>query len=70
MTRIPGQIQYVHCFREPEGPEGRERADGIVRAYRQLLLPFEVDVRGIPGWLLGPEHEARMKRDAIDLRSF
>ena len=60
---------YVNEFLEPKSLDARERADQLVFAFRQVLAPFKVDVRGIPGWLLGPEHEASMKRDAIDLQT-
>jgi hypothetical protein len=54
------------------GPEGRldvrQRANRLVDAYRKLS-PFNVDIRGIPGWLLGPEHEATMPRDSLALHS-
>jgi predicted nucleotidyltransferase len=58
---------YINEFLEPRSPDALERADKLVVAFRQVLAPFKVDVRGIPGWLLGPEHEASMKRDAVDL---
>lgn len=58
---------YVFDFRLTESLDDRIRADRLVREYRRLLRPYEVDVRGIPGWLLDPPHEASMRRDSIDL---
>ena len=59
---------YVNEFSQPGSLDGQDRADQLVLAFRRALAPFKVDVLGIPGWLLGPEHEASMRRDAIDLR--
>ena len=59
---------YVNEFSQPGSLDGQDRADQLVLGFRRALAPFKVDVRGIPGWLLGPEHEASMRRDAIDLR--
>jgi hypothetical protein len=33
------------------------------------VSPYEVDVRGIPGWPLDPSFEASMRRDSINLAS-
>ena len=46
--------------------DARRRANDLVAAFR-AISPYPVDIRGIPGWLLGEEHEASMQRDAIDL---
>jgi len=46
--------------------ESRVRADGLVAAYR-ALCPWNVDVRPLPGWLLGAEQAASMRADAIPL---
>ena len=51
---------------ESDGTSARQRANQLVKAIRSLS-PYEVDVRGIPGWLLDPPFEATMQRDAIDL---
>jgi hypothetical protein len=29
------------------------------------MCPFEVDIRGIPGWLLSTEAEIAMRKDAV-----
>jgi predicted nucleotidyltransferase len=59
---------YVPDFRDPESRDARQRADRLVDEFRRVLAPFGVDVRPLPGWFLSSEHEATMKRDAIDLR--
>lgn len=60
---------YVHAFCEPESPDGRDRAERLVKRFRGVLLPYEVDIRGIPGWFIDPPQEASMKLDSIDLAS-
>jgi predicted nucleotidyltransferase len=60
---------YVFDFRLTDSFEDRERADRLVAEYRRVLDPYRVDVRGIPGWLLSPNHEATMRSDAIELGS-
>jgi predicted nucleotidyltransferase len=50
-----------------ESLEARRRADDLVKAIR-AMCPYNVDVRGIPGWLLDPPFELTMRRDAVDLR--
>jgi predicted nucleotidyltransferase len=51
-----------------EHSEARRRARNLVNEFR-AMSPYNVDVLGIPGWLLGPSHEASMQRDSIDLSS-
>lgn len=46
--------------------EARQRADDLLKAIR-AMCPFDVDVRGLPGWPLDPEFEATMRRDSIAL---
>jgi hypothetical protein len=53
---------------ELEHSDGRRRARILVDEFR-AMSPYNVDVLGIPGWLLGPCHEASMQRDSIDLCS-
>ncbi len=59
---------YVRDFQHPDGPEARLRANELVRLFKAALAPYAVDVRGIPGWLLDPPHQAAMRRDWTDLR--
>lgn len=49
-----------------EHTEARQTANNLVKAIRDLC-PYQVDVRGIPGWLLDPLFEASMRADSIDL---
>lgn len=58
---------YVRDFEGPDGPEERLRANDLVKAFRELLTPFRVDIRGIPGYPLDPPFEASMQRDWRDL---
>lgn len=51
-----------------EHSEARQRARSLVNEFR-VMSPYNVDVLGIPGWLLGPSQEASMQRDSIDLSS-
>jgi predicted nucleotidyltransferase len=51
-----------------EHSEAHQRARNLVDEFR-ALSPYNVDVLGIPGWLLGPSPEAGMQRDSIDLSS-
>ena len=53
----------------PFDQRARARADALVDALKELC-PFKVDVRGIPGWLLGEAHEASMRRDFVPLTTF
>jgi predicted nucleotidyltransferase len=64
---------YVWEFDEgvagmPEHSDARQRARNLVDEFR-VMSPYDVDVLGVPGWLLGPSHEASMQRDSIDLSS-
>jgi hypothetical protein len=61
---------YVAHFelRDDAGPQDRLRADELVKRFRAVLAPFEVDMRPLPGWLLSPAHEASMQSDAIPLK--
>jgi predicted nucleotidyltransferase len=61
---------YVHEFVEPDATNARRRANQLVDAFRRMLAPYSVYVRGIPGWPLDPEYEASMKTDTIDLHRF
>jgi hypothetical protein len=61
---------YVHQFVEPEAADSYDRATQLVKAFRKILRPYNVDIRGIPGWPIDPDFEAGMKRDAIDLHEF
>jgi predicted nucleotidyltransferase len=68
-TGKPSDIDfYVRSFRDPTSTDARDRADLLVKRYRELLGPHRVDIRPLPGWLLDPPFEATMKRDAVDLR--
>jgi predicted nucleotidyltransferase len=64
---------YVRGFDDGGSPlerlEARQRADALVEEIRSLA-PYQVDVRGIPGWLLDGEFEKSMQRDAIPLTEF
>lgn len=46
--------------------DARRRADELVTTVREMC-PYPVDIRGLPGWLLGEAHELAMRRDAIRL---
>ncbi|WP_395695590.1 nucleotidyltransferase family protein [Nocardioides sp.] len=59
----------VGHFDGDDGSVSRARADEMVKAFRECLHPFRVDLRPLPGWLLGPEHHAAMTKDAIPLAS-
>lgn len=59
----------VGPFEGDDGPGARARADEMVKAFRECRRPFRVDLRPLPGWLLGPEHHAAMTQDAIPLAS-
>lgn len=50
-----------------DGPERRREADTLVERFREVLRPYKVDLRPLPGWLLGPEYQESMVRDAIPL---
>lgn len=47
--------------------KGWLRATQLVKEFRRILEPYHVDVRPLPGWCLGADHETSMRRDAIDL---
>lgn len=47
--------------------EPRDRADELVRSIRQLC-PYNVDIRGLPGWPADPSFEMRMRADSVRLR--
>lgn len=49
--------------------DARSRADQLVDGLRSMC-PYDVDVRGIPGWPLDEVFEVTMRRDFIDLRAF
>lgn len=51
-----------------EHSEARQRARDLVKESR-VLSPYNVDVLGIPGWLIGSSQEASMQQDSIDLNS-
>lgn len=56
---VPGTLEHS---------EARQRARNLVNEFR-AMSPYNVDVLGIPGWQLGPSHEASMQRESIDLSS-
>ena len=61
---------FVWEFDQGAGPverlDARRRADKLVDTLRDIA-PYDVDVRGLPGWPVGPEQEATMRRDSVDL---
>lgn len=61
---------FVKEFSAETGPgshDARRRADSLVAAFRALAAPYAVDVRPLPGWLLGPDEEQTMRAEAIEL---
>jgi predicted nucleotidyltransferase len=61
---------YVWDFQNPDGIDALERAQALVKAFRGLLQPYRVDIRGIPGWMLDLAIEKNMQRDWIDLHDY
>lgn len=59
----------VLTFDDEDGPDARQRAKALVHAFLELLEPYRVDVRPLPGWPLDPPFAATMRRDAIPLES-
>ena len=57
----------VGRFDGDDSTEYRAKADALVRRFREVLNPYSVDLRPLPGWLLGPDHKESMTRDAIPL---
>jgi predicted nucleotidyltransferase len=47
----------------------RQRTTEVVRAFREILQPYAVDIRGdyFPGWLVDAPQASAMRRDAIRL---
>ncbi|MDQ1747832.1 MAG: hypothetical protein QOD07_2095 [Frankiaceae bacterium] len=44
-----------------------DRANQLVRRVRQILAPYAVDLRPLPGWLIDDPQLEGFKRDAVPL---